>query len=157
MSIDSVGRTWGKIVLALIPVIVASAGWASAAEPQSPDEVHTALRILASVYADMQSKLPSQLDRLPHENGEFHEGSGAMRDAMAHEPPAFRSKVLAALDKAVNDSQRVADASQGHDVAQVQAALQQLANSMRELNALFPAKLRAEPGSMPPPHHAASP
>lgn len=126
---------------------------ALAAEPQSPDDVHTALKILASVYADMQSKLPNQLDRLPHENGEFQDGSGAMRDAMAKEPTAYRTKVLAALTIADKDAQQVADASQTHDVTQVQTALHRLADSMRALNGLFPVALRAEPGSMPPPHH----
>ena len=85
---------------------------AAAAEPQSPDQVHSALRILASVYADMESKLPNQqYDRLPHENQEFREGSGAMRDAMAKEPADYKNNVLAALDKAVSASQNVADVS----------------------------------------------
>jgi hypothetical protein len=132
---------------------LACAQAAGAAEPQSPDQVHMALRILASVYADMETKLPNQLDRLQHENEEFHDGSGAMRDAMAAEPAAYKTKVLAALDKAVNDSQAVADTSKTHDTAKVRAALDTLAASMRSLNGLFPEPLRAEPGSVPPPQH----
>lgn len=67
---------------------------AGAADPKSPDQVHTALRILASVYADMDAKLKNQqFDRLPHENQEFQEGSGAMRDAIADEPADFKAKV----------------------------------------------------------------
>jgi hypothetical protein len=130
----------------------------SAAEPQSPEQVHTALRILASVYADMESKLPDQqFDRLPHENMEFHEGSGAMRDALAMEPADYKTKVLSALDAAVNASQNVADVSKTHDTAKVRAALDALAASMRSLNGLFPETLRAEPGSVPAPQHKRPP
>jgi hypothetical protein len=106
----------------------------------------------------MESKLPSQqFDRLPHENMEFHEASGAMRDAMQNEPVDYKAKVLAALDKAVNDSQKVADTSKSRDAANVRAALDALAVSMRSLNGLFPEVLRAEPGSIPAPQHNHAP
>jgi hypothetical protein len=144
-----------KIALALAgSLALFTAQDASSAEPLSPDQVHTALRILASVYADMESKLPSQqYDRLPHENMEFHEGSGAMRDAVQNEPGDYKAKVLAALDKTVNASQDVADTSKTHDAAKVRASLDALAASMRSLNGLFPETLRAEPGSVPAPQH----
>jgi hypothetical protein len=134
--------------------------WAQGAlssEPKSVDDVHMALRILASVYADMESKLPNQLDRLPHENQEFHDGSAAMRDAMANEPADYKAKVLAALDQAVNSSQTVSDTSASRDTAKVKAALEQLAASMRSLNALFPEAIRVEPGSVPAPVHRGAP
>jgi len=126
---------------------------APSAEPKFADAVHMALRILASVYADMESKLPNQLDRLPHENQEFHDGSAAMRDAMADEPADYKAKVLAVLDQAVNASQEVSDTSASHDTVKVKATLDQLAASMRSLNALFPEAIRAEPGSVPAPQH----
>lgn len=135
-------------------------GWAlaQAAEPQSPDQVHMALRILASVYADMESKLPAQqYDRLPHENQEFQDGSGAMRDAVAKEPADYKTSVLAALDKTTSAAQNVADTSQSHDAAKVRSALDALAASMRSLNGLFPEALRAEPGSVPAPQHGGPP
>jgi hypothetical protein len=143
------------MLLALVgSLALAGAHGATTAEPRSPDQVHMALRILASVYADMESKLPAQqFDRLPHENMEFHEGSGAMRDAMQDEPADYKAKVLAALDKSVNASQNVADTSKTHDAAKVRTALDELAASMRALNALFPEALRAEPGSVPAPQH----
>jgi hypothetical protein len=144
-----------RIALALVGgLALAAAQGAAGAEPQSPDQVHTALRILASVYADMESKLPSQqYDRIPHENMEFHEASGAMRDAMTNEPTDYKAKVLAALDAAVNASQNVADTSKTHDAAKVRTALDALVASMRSLNGLFPEALRAEPGSVPAPQH----
>jgi hypothetical protein len=143
------------MLLALVgSLALAGAQGATTAEPRSPDQVHMALRILASVYADMESKLPAQqFDRLPHENMEFHEGSDAMRDAMQNEPADYKAKVLAALDKSVNASQNVADTSKTHDAAKVRAGLDELAASMRALNALFPEALRAEPGSVPAPQH----
>src|SRR5215469_13402885 len=71
---------------------------AMAADLQSPEMVKTGLHILAGVYGDMDRKLAAGMyDRLPHENQEFQEGSGALRDAVAHEPAAFKDKVEAAL------------------------------------------------------------
>jgi hypothetical protein len=138
--------------LALGPVSMATAP-----APHSPEQVHTALKILASVYADMESKLPNrQFDRLPHENEEFQEGAGAMRDAMANEPADFKSTVEAALDKTRAAAQQVADVSRTHDAAQARAALDALAASMHALNSLFPESLRAEPGSVPAPQHGGS-
>ena len=129
-----------------------------AASPQSPDQVHMALRILASVYADMESKLPNQqFDRLPHENEEFQEGAEAMRDAIAKEPEGLKATVLASLDRTLAAAQHVADVSKAHDTAQARAALDALAASMHTLNALFAEPLRAEPGSVPPPQHGGGP
>jgi hypothetical protein len=134
------------------------APFSGAAEPQAPDQVHAALRILASVYADMDSKLTNgQFDRLPHENQEFQDGSGAMRDAIANEPAEVKAKVQRALDKTLSAAQSVADTSKTHDAAKVRASIDALAASMSTLNALFPVALRAEPGSMPAPQHRGAP
>jgi hypothetical protein len=125
---------------------------AMAAEPQSPEMVKNGLHILAGIYGDMDRKLAAeQYDRLPHENQEFQEGSGALRDAVAHEPATLKDKVNAALKDSLAAAQRVADVSKSHDKAQVSAALTSLANSMKALNAIFPAELRAEPGTVDPP------
>jgi hypothetical protein len=147
-----------KIAMGLVgSIALVLAQGAPAAEPKSPEDVHMALRILASVYADMESKLPNQMDRLPHENQEFQEGSEAMRDAMANEPGDFKAKVLAALDQSTQAAQKVSDTSAGHDTAQIRSALDRLADSMRALNALFPEAIRAEPGSVPAPVHGGAP
>jgi len=123
-----------------------------AADLQSPDMVKMGLHILAGVYGDMDRKLASGMyDRLPHENQEFQEGSGALRDAVAHEPAPFKNKVESALQDSLAAAQKVADVSKTHDKAQVSAALAALAGSMKTLNALFPAALRAEPGTVDPP------
>jgi len=146
--------TMGIALVCIGALTVAAMHRAAGAQPQSPDQVHTALRILASVYADMESKLPGgQFDRIPHENMEFREASGAMRDAIDKESDDFKAKVLAALDNAVSASQNVADTSKTHDAAKVRKALDALVVSMRSLNGLFPEALRAEPGSVPAPQH----
>jgi hypothetical protein len=104
----------------------------------------------------MDSKLQNQqFDRLPHENQEFQDGSGAMRDAVADEPADFKAKVLATLETTLATAQHVADVSKSHDAAQVKSAIDALAASMHTLNGLFPEALRAEPGSVPAPQHGA--
>jgi hypothetical protein len=123
-------------------------------QPKSPDAVQMGLHILAAVYGDMERKLAGeQFDRLPHENQEFQEGSQAMRDAVASESPGFKARVEKALKQTLADSNHVADESKSHDRARVRAAIDTLADSLRKLNALFPEGLRAEPGTVEPPHH----
>jgi hypothetical protein len=125
-----------------------------ATEPKSPEQVHTALRILASVYADMDAKLKNQqFDRLPHENQEFQDGSGALRDAIVGEAADFKAKVQASLEKTLAAAQHVADSSKSHDAMGVKSAIDALAAAMRTLNGMFPEALRAEPGSVPAPQH----
>jgi len=129
---------------------------AAAASPgdlKSPELVKTSLRIFAGVYADMSRKLAAQqFDRLPHENQEFQEGAQAMRDAIAGEPAVFKAKVEPVLSKTLAASAHVADVSKSHDATQVTAALGALADSMKDLNALFPEGLRTLPGTVGPPH-----
>jgi len=143
--VTSIRRLAGALAFCLIVP-------ALAAEPQSPDMVKNGLHILAGIYGDMDRKLTAgQYDRLPHENQEFEEGSGALRDAVAHDPAAFKDKVEAALKESLAAAQKVADESKSHDKSKVSAALASLASSMKALNALFPPALRAEPGTVDPP------
>ncbi len=151
--------TTGKLAsLLFVSLVLGSIQMVCATEPKSPEQVHTALRILASVYADMEAKLKNQqFERLPHENQEFQDGSGAMRDAIANEPADFKAKVQASLDETLAAAQHVADSSKSHDATQVKAAIDALAASMRALNGMFAEALRAEPGSMPAPQHGGGP
>jgi hypothetical protein len=133
-----------------LALIAALPAWA--ADPRSPDQVKTGLNILAGVYGDMDRKLAAgQYDRLPHENQEMQEGSGALRDAIAQEPAPFKGQIETALKEVLAASQGVAEASKSHDKPQVSAALATLAASLTRLNALFPQGLRAEPGTVDPP------
>jgi azurin len=127
---------------------------AAQAESHSSTSAKTGLRILASVYADMQRKLAAeQFDRLPHETQEFHEGAEALRDGVARDTQEFREQVDTRLRHSLAAADQVATASKSHDGAQVSSALTALADSMHELNALFPAVVRSEPGATPPPRH----
>jgi len=116
------------VSLLLITFALGGIQGACAANPKAPELVHTALRILASVYADMDAKLANQqFDRLPHENQEFQDGSGAMRDAIANEPADFKTSVLSTLEATLAAAQHVADSSKSHDAAQVKSAIDALA------------------------------
>jgi len=138
--------------LTLCSFWIAASFPATAADLKSPQLVKTALRIFAGVYGDMSRKLAAQqYDRLPHENQEFQEGAQAMRDAIAGEPATFKAKVGPVLSKTLAASTHVADVSKSHDETQVKAALGALADSMKELNALFPESLRSLPGTVGPP------
>ena len=124
---------------------MAAAGGALAADLTSPDSVKTGLRQLVSEYGDMGRKVAKErYDRLPHDNQEFHEESQSLRAAIASEPADFRTKVEAALADALTASARLAEVSATHDPKQVQSALDNLATSLRSLNALFPESVRAE-------------
>jgi cytochrome c556 len=138
--------------------LLAAALSVHAAAPKSPDLVNTALKIFAGVYGDMDRKLAAgQYDRLPHENQEFQDGAAAMRDAIAKEPAAFKTKVESQLKKTLADSAKVAETSKSHDEGQVKMALQTLSASLQALNALFPENLRVAPGSVPPPRGPGGP
>lgn len=138
-------NTWSTVA-AFCGLILAIASPAFAADLKSPPQVKTALHIFASVYGDMERKFAAKnYDRLPHENEEFQEAAAAMRDAVVGEPSAFKSHVEQFLKKALGDSTNVAVVSKTHDDVQVRAALQALAESMQELNAIFPKDLRAAP------------
>jgi hypothetical protein len=152
-----ISKTLGALI-AVSGLTLLSAHTAVAAEPKAPQQVHTALMILASVYADMDRKLADkQFARLPHENQEFQDGSGAMRDAIANEPADFKTKVETALGSSLKAADHVAEVSKTQDAAHVKSAIDALAASMRTLNGLFPEALRAEPGSVPPPVHNGAP
>jgi len=140
--------------LLIVSLLLGGIQMVRATELKAPEQVHMALRILASVYADMEAKVKNQqFDRLPHENQEFQDGSGAMRDAIADEPADFKARVQASLEKTLAAAQHVADSSKSHDAMQVKSAIDALAASMRTLNGMFPEPLRAEPGSVPAPQH----
>lgn len=124
---------------------LAAAGGALAADLKSPDSVKAGLRQLVSEYGDMGRKVAKErYDRLPHDNEEFHEESQSLRAAIANEPADFRTKVEAALTDALTASAHLAEVSASHDPKQVHSALDNLALTLRSLNALFPESVRAE-------------
>jgi hypothetical protein len=128
---------------------MATAQSAAPAAPKSPDAVKNALRVLAYVQADMASKLPTHAyARLPHESQEFQEASGAMRDAVAGDPPEFRAQVEAALNKALAASKDVAEISKSNDEAKITSSVAAVDAALKTLNGLFPQELRPVPGQL---------
>jgi hypothetical protein len=122
---------------------------ANAAEPKSPEQVKNALRILAYVQDDMARKLPNRnYDRLPHENQEFQEAAGAMRDAVANEAPAFKASVESSLQAALKAGDAVAEVSKTQDDTKIRAAVAAVDAALQKLNALFPEPLRPVPGQL---------
>jgi hypothetical protein len=136
-------------IIAIAVALLATATQVWAAEPKSPDAVKNALRILAYVQDDMARKLPGKAyARLPHESQEFTEASAAMREAVANDPPELRSKVEAALTKAVKASDAVAEVSKTNDEPKITAAVAAVDSALKDLNALFPQSLRPVPGQL---------
>jgi hypothetical protein len=136
-------------IFAIGMAVLVTTSHAWAAEPKSPDAVKNALRILAYVQDDMARKLPGKAyARLPHESQEFTEASAAMRDAVANDPPEFRAKVEAALNKALTASNAVAEISKSNDDAKITAAVAAVDTALKDLNALFPQPLRPVPGQL---------
>ena len=140
-------RTMTMLAAALALGVAAQS--APAATLKSPDKVKEALRLLAYVQADMASKLPNKaFNRLPHENQEFQEAAPALLDAVAGEPAAFRSKVEAQLKVARAAASHVAEVSATNDAVAIIAAVAEVDEALKPLNALFPAELRPVPGQL---------
>lgn len=136
-----------SLPLAILGVVAAFA--AHAADLKSPDKVKEALRILAYVQDDMVRKLPTRAyDRLPHENEEFQEAAPALRDAIAGEPAAFKTKVEAQLKRAQGAAAEVAEISKSKDDGKIAAAVANVANVLKTLDAMFPESLRPVPGQL---------
>jgi hypothetical protein len=139
--------TLGWVIAGVLSVTLGAI--ANAAEPKSPDLVRNALRILAYVQDDMVRKLPNRnYDRLPHENQEFQEAAGAMRDAVATEEPPFKAKVESAMQLALNAGNSVAEVSKSGDDAKIRSAVSAVDAALQKLNALFPEPLRPVPGQL---------
>ena len=128
-----------------VGMTVAIAGVAFAGDLKSPDSIRAAWRKLVAEYADMGRKVVAErYDRLPHDDQEFQEESAALRVAIANEPADFRTSVESGIARALTASTHLAEVSATHDQKQVQSALDDLANSLQSLNALFPPSVRLE-------------
>lgn len=132
-----------------IGTTVVTAGAALADDLKALDSARTGLRKLVGEYRDMSRKVKAErYDRLPHDNQEFQEESESLRAAISKEPADFKAKVESALATALTASAHLADVSATRDQKQMRSALDDLAISLRSLNALFPESVRAEvPGS----------
>jgi hypothetical protein len=117
---------------------------------KSPDDVKTDLRILMQVTNDFDRQITRKTyTRLPHENQEFMEGAGALREAIANEPADFKAKVEPAIQTAVSIAQKVADMSSSNDDAKLRAGHGELLKAVNAVFAFFPEDLRPDPNVQP--------
>lgn len=118
-----------------------------AADLKSPDAVKTGLRLFLQVEDDMNRKISGKnYDRLPHENQEFQEAVGVVRQGIAQEPADFKSKVEPLLQKVSDASANVAKLSGTHDDTQLNTALKQVTEAATAVIVMFPESVRPTPG-----------
>ena len=123
---------------------------ALAAPLKSPADVQVALRLMMQVTNDFDRQITRKtFARLPHENEEFKEATGALRTAIAGEPAGFKAKVTPAIDRAAATAQGTADKSGGADEAVLRAGQRNLVTAVNRVFAFFPATLRPDPNVQP--------
>jgi hypothetical protein len=135
------------VLLALAFGVMAAA---PAAQLKAPDAVKTSLRLMMQVTNDFDRQITRKTyERLAHENEEFVEASGALRQAVAGEPADFRAKVNAALDKALAAAKSTAEMSGTKDDAKLRASHAEHLKAVNAVFAFFPADLRPDPNVQP--------
>jgi hypothetical protein len=113
---------------------------------KSSDDVRRALATLNRVVGHTQRLMDAKnYERLPHENGEFAEGSEALAKSIQGEPAAFKARVLSLLKTADSDSEALATAAKAHDDAQLATAHAALAQAVKIVIASFPADVQPPP------------
>ena len=135
-------------LIACLTVFVASA--APAQELKSPDQVKVGLRLMMQVVNDFDRQINRKtFQRLPHENQEFKEACGALQQAVANEPEAFKRKVSAGVKQSLDIAQSVADESGSADETKLRSGHGRLLKAVNAVFALFPEALRPDPTVQP--------
>jgi hypothetical protein len=112
----------------------------------APDDVKTGLRILNQVVGHTGRLIASKnYDTVPHEHHEIVEGAEILRDALAKEPEAFRTKVDGMLEEVMAASSALEEPSKMHDDAKLAAAHTAFADTVHAVLDLFPADLQPTP------------
>ncbi|HEX5418717.1 MAG TPA: hypothetical protein VFY39_01830 [Gammaproteobacteria bacterium] len=110
---------------------------------KSPDDVKTGLRIINQVVGHTGRLIASKnYDTVPREHHEIVEGAEILRDALAKEPEAFRTKADGLLDRVVSASSALAELSKTHDDAKLATAHAALADAVHRVLDLFPKELQ---------------
>jgi hypothetical protein len=125
--------------------VAAAVGLAVAQTPpqiSSSNQVQKALNAMSRVVDHTQRLISAKnFNQLPRENEEFMEGSDALKQSIASEPAAFKTKVEALIEKADANSKDQAAASQGSDASRLSNLHGELANSVRQVVAAFPSNV----------------
>lgn len=111
-----------------------------------PDEVKTGLRIINQVVGHTGRLITSKnYDTVPREHHEIVEGAEILREALAKEPEAFRTKIDGMLDDVVAASSALEPPSKMHDDAKLMAAHDALADAVHKVLDEFPSDLQPTP------------
>jgi hypothetical protein len=131
--------------------LAAGVGFAVAQTPKlaSPAQVQKALGAMNRVVDHTQRLIAAKnFNQLPRENEEFMEGSDALKQGIASEPAAFKTKVEALLDKADASSKNLAGASSAADPSKLSQLHDELASSVRLIVAAFPNDVKPSPANL---------
>jgi predicted chitinase len=110
---------------------------------KSPMQVQKALGTLNRVV-DHTGRLISAKNyaQLPHENGEFKEGSEALEKSIASDDGGFKSRIEPLLQKAEANSQNIAEAAMAHDDTKLASNHEALRDSVKAILAAFPSNVQ---------------
>jgi hypothetical protein len=118
---------------------------------KSPQSVKTGLRIMNQVVGHTGRLIDSKsYDIVPREGQEFEAGAALLREGIASEPAAFKSKVDPLIEKALKASTAMGDAAKTHDDAKLASMHDQFAAAVKLVVEQFPEDLRPKPGATGP-------
>jgi len=131
------------LTAALGPWCLNAVPYVMAGELTSP-LVHAGLNRFAHDDADVVRHATAKAyERLAKEEDDFAKDADLLRAAIRDQPAAFRDAVDARIQRVLAASHAVTLAGQTHVDAEVQRAVDALADAVRELNAEFPEALRS--------------
>jgi hypothetical protein len=140
-----------NVLFISVTCLAAGIGVAAAQTPQlsSPAQVQKALGAMNRVVDHTQRLIAvKNFNQLPRENEEFVEGSDALKQSIASDQAAFKTKVEALLQKADANSKDLAAASSAADPAKLSRLHDELANSVRQVVAAFATTVQPGPANV---------
>lgn len=150
-------RTWMIPALVALGALLCAGPALAQTALKSPQSVKTGLRIMNQVVGHTGRLIASRsYDIVPREGEELEAGAAVLREAIANEPAAFRSKVEPLIEKALEASSAMGAAAKAHDDAKLASTHDQFAAAVKSLIEQFPEDLRpkraaAKPGGGAPP------
>jgi len=150
-------RTLQWLVLATAALLAATAF--AQTSLKSPQTVKTGLRIMNQVVGHTGRLIASKsYDQVPREAGEFTDGVAVLREGIANEPASFKSKIEPLIDKAVQASNALSEASKSGNESVLGKAHEQFSAAVKTVVEAFPDDMRPKaraggpggPGGPPP-------
>jgi hypothetical protein len=136
----------------MIPAVIAIGGLLSSgvavgqAALKAPQSVKQSLRILNQVVGHTGRLIDAKkYDVVPHEGQEFEEGAAMLREAIANEPAAFKSKIDPLIGESLKASSAMGEAAKAHDDAKLAQTHDRFAAAVKSVIEQFPEDLRPKP------------